>query len=119
MGVRRHGGLPADQEEAVWKLDSGQVSQVFENNYGYYIYKVDSKKTLPLSDVQREIKQSLEQQRYRDAMQEVFANLKIDLNPTYFGQSTITLPGAAPTRPAPPRVGPAASAAPSPTPGPK
>ena len=99
MGNRRHNVLPPDQDAEVFALNPGQVSKLFENPGGWYLYKVESKRTLALNDVKEEIQRKLQPEKLNDARQAITGKVKSDLNEKYFG-------------------GPASAEASSPAPGP-
>ena len=86
--------LPADHRAAM-DLKPGEVSQVISDTGGHYIYKLDSKETLPLDSVKSEIRGVISSQRYRDSMQGFQGDA--ELNDTYFG------PTRNPAMPMPPR----------------
>jgi hypothetical protein len=83
---------------AAFDLKPGQVSEPISDPSGHYIYKLLSKKTLPLDSVKQEIRNALSAQRYRDAMQPFQAG-NAELNDAYFG------PARNPAAPPPPRGG--------------
>jgi parvulin-like peptidyl-prolyl isomerase len=69
---------------SVMTLKDGEVSEVIAESNGYYIYKVVSKSAKPLDQVRAEIKSSLAQQRFADAMQNIEQSAKAELNDAYF-----------------------------------
>jgi parvulin-like peptidyl-prolyl isomerase len=77
---------------SVMTLEAGEVSEVIAEPNGYYIYKVVSKSVKPLDQVRSEIKTSLAQQRFADAMQKIEQSAKAELNDAYFPAPA---PGAA------------------------
>jgi hypothetical protein len=81
--VRRTGLPPA--HATVFDLKPGEVSQVINDNGGHYIYKVNSKDVLPLSQVEGEIHNTLQNQHNRDAMEKVNNSFKVETNEAYFG----------------------------------
>ncbi len=85
MGNRRHNILPPDQDAEVFALNPGQVSKLFENPGGWYLYKVESKRTLALNDVKEEIQRKLQPEKLNDARQAITGKVKSDLNEKYFG----------------------------------
>ncbi|HZR28468.1 MAG TPA: peptidyl-prolyl cis-trans isomerase [Terriglobales bacterium] len=88
MGNRRHNILPPDQDADVFALNPGQVSKLYENPGGWYLYKVESKRTLALNDVKEEIQRKLQPEKLNDARQAITGKIKSDLNEKYFGGST-------------------------------
>jgi PPIC-type PPIASE domain len=78
----------------VMDLKPGQVSQMFAEGNGYYIYKLVSKEVKPLDQARDEIRNTLAQQRMQDAMEKIQQAGKTQLNEAYF------------TAPAPPQMAP-------------
>lgn len=96
LGPRRRGQLPASQEKAVFELEPGKVSQLLDEPAGYFIYKVEKKEVLPLSQVKAQIARQLEEQKMRDAIQRTIDSVKATYNDDYF-----KVPEAEPKSPAP------------------
>lgn len=90
------GSLPPDQE-TVFNLKDGEVSQVFSDPGGYYIYKVVSRTMPPLDEVKEQIKHTLQTERLEKSMKAVLESGKTELNDAYFGEA----PSAGMPRPAP------------------
>src|SRR5208337_4122387 len=64
----RRAALPP-RHETVMDLKPGEVSEVFSDPAGaHFIYKMISKQTLTLEDVEAEIRSVISSQRYRDSM---------------------------------------------------
>ena len=101
IGQMTRNQIPVNQR-AVLDLKAGEVSQLFTEPNGYYIYKVVSKQTKPLDQARDEIRTTLSQQRLQDAMGKYQQESKATLNEAYFGP-----PGPA----MPPRMGPGGPAA--------
>lgn len=90
MGVRRRNSFPAEQAEAIFSLADGKVSRVIEDPNGFYIYKVESKTTVPESNVSNEIKGDITQKSYAQSLDQIFEPVKAEVNPQYFdGMTTI------------------------------
>lgn len=85
LGAKRHGTLPPKQEEAVFNLKPGEVSPVYEEPSGYFIYKVESKGVAPLADVKQEIQRTLEAEKMRAALEKLKDSVKPVFNDQYFG----------------------------------
>jgi hypothetical protein len=100
--VVQKGTLPPSQE-AVLNFKPGEVSQVFTEPSGFYIYKLVSKRTIPLEQVKSEISQRLLQEKMQTAMEAVLKSAKPVLNEQYFGPASAeTLPGGVQPQTAPP-----------------
>jgi hypothetical protein len=88
IGPRRRGqGLPPDQETAIFALQPGSVTQLLENPAGWYVYKVISKRQVPLSEVKDEISAKLQQQKYTDERDAINKSVDTQLNTAYFGNA--------------------------------
>jgi parvulin-like peptidyl-prolyl isomerase len=82
-------------------LKTGEVSQVFADQSGYFIYKVGAKDTEPLDKVKEEIRSSLRTQRMQEQMQALQQSATPVLDNSYFGEEagpvhgmTLPPPGA-------------------------
>lgn len=89
--------IPVSQR-SVLDLKAGEVSQLFTEPNGYYVYKLQSKETKSLDQARDEIRATLAQQRMQDSLAKFQQENQAKLNDTYFG--------AAGAPPAPPRMGP-------------
>ena len=114
MGARRRGSLPPHEESQIFELSAGQVSPVFEEPTGFFIYKVESRRVVPLEgDLKTQIARQLEEQRLKDAIEKTIGQVKTELDENYFKPPE---PAKAPaTAPAPPTA--PAQAAPAPPAG--
>jgi hypothetical protein len=108
LGKLTREGLPTNQQQ-VFELQAGQVSELLDDPGGYYIYKVVSKQTIPLEQARGEIHNFLEQQSFRKQMEAMIGSVKPELNQAYFA-------GPGPRRGAAPTT-PPANKAPSAKPG--
>ena len=108
VGPRRPGTLP-ETHESVFDLKPGKVSQAFSDPASFYIYKVVSERTVPLSEAKASITSTLQRQLVTDKIQQIQSSVTTVLNDTYFGPEK---PQVAPTprilnprRAAPPGAG--------------
>jgi PPIC-type PPIASE domain len=104
IGKLTRSQIPTDQR-SVLDLKAGEVSPLYTEANGFYVYKLVSKETKPLDQARDEIRTTLAQQRLQDAMSKYQQEDKATLNEAYFGPAS---------PPAPPRMGPASSPAPAP-----
>jgi hypothetical protein len=98
LGTRQPGSLPLNQE-AVFQLKAGDVSQVFSDPAAYYIYKVVSVREIPVSEVRDSIIKTLQQRLMQDKLDEIGKSATTVLNETYFGPAPVpggAMPGGRP-----------------------
>ena len=75
--------LPPTQA-SVMDLKAGEISQVFDDPNGYFVYKIRTKETLPLDQTREEIKATLRSQRMKDEMQGIQNSATSTLDESYF-----------------------------------
>lgn len=90
--VRRN-GLP-QAHTVIFELKPGEVSQVISDAGGHYIYKMNSKTTMPFDQAKTEIRGRLQTDRMRESMDKLNASFSSTSNEAYFGPG-----GAGPTAP--------------------
>ena len=88
LGTKRRGSLPAQLEQELFALKSGEVSGVQPDPSSLTIYKVRSRATLPLDRVRSEIIQDIQQSGIQAAMQAITGGIKTDFNDQYFKPRT-------------------------------
>ena len=93
-GTQRRENLPPSQAK-VFDLQAGQVSDPINDAGGFYIFKVESKKTLTLAEVTPEISRTLEQDRMKAEVEKLTSTVKPVFNEEYFGP----MPGIGPAAP--------------------
>src|SRR5208337_5410779 len=117
VGPRRPGTLP-EAHESVFDLKPGEISVVFADPASFYVYKVVSVRTVPLSEDKATITTTLQRQLVTDRIQQIQTSVTPVLNDAYFGpekpQVQATPRIINPRRPMPPAPG--AGAPPRPTP---
>jgi hypothetical protein len=94
LGARRPGSLPVDQE-SVFRLKAGEVSQVYTDPAAGYVYRVVSARQIPLSEEKESIIKTLQKQDLQDKLEAISKSATPELNEEYFG------PAPAPTTPGP------------------
>lgn len=109
-GTQRRSALPPSQA-GVFDLQPGQISEVMNEPGGLYIFKLESKKKLPLAEVTPEITKTLEGERMKNAVDSLTRNVKPNLNQQYFGAAAVAAPAGRPLTTLPRR--PPAAAPPS------
>jgi hypothetical protein len=95
LGKLTKGSLPQDHQK-VFELKPKQVSELFSDPGGFYVYKVLSENMIPLSEAKNQIHSTLQSERMQASMESLMGTIKPELNPAYFGGA------APPTRPLPP-----------------
>lgn len=83
VGERRRNGLPMNQQ-AVFDLKAGDVSEPFSDPAAFFIYKVTKRESKTLADVREEIKKTLTGERLQKSMEKVTKAAEASLNQTYF-----------------------------------
>ena len=83
------GTLSPDQD-SVFSMKDGEVSPVFSDHGGYYIYKVVSHTMPPIDTVKDQIKHTLQAETLKKNMDAVLNSAKTDFNDNYFGAATRT-----------------------------
>ncbi len=89
LGVRLPGSLPVDQE-SVFRLKAGEVSQVYSDSAAFYIYKVASTREIPLSEVKDTLVKTMQQQQLQDKLEEINKSAVTELNDQYFGPAPVS-----------------------------
>ncbi len=115
MGPQRRGFLPEEQQDAVFAAKIGEITPVLSDTLGEYVYKVEAHETLPLESVRADINRTLQDRQYQDQLNQIFGNVKVRLDPQYFGRSSVELPGQAPSA-SPEPIGPRTVPPPAPKP---
>jgi parvulin-like peptidyl-prolyl isomerase len=90
LGVRRSGTLAPPQNEIVFAMKAGEISQPLEDQSGFYIYKVDSRNVLALKNAEQEIRQQVARDNYQKELQGIFEPVTPKLNPQYFGDAKMS-----------------------------
>ena len=68
----------------LFELKVGEVSPVITDSAGHYIYKLEAKDRLALDQVKDEIRQTLESQRAKEALEKIQNSYRTELNQQYF-----------------------------------
>jgi parvulin-like peptidyl-prolyl isomerase len=93
MDKTRSTSLPPTQA-SVFDMKPGEVSQVFADPSGYFVYKLVQKETVPLDAVREEIRATLAKQRMQDTMHTMEQSITPKFDEAYFGPSPA--PGSMP-----------------------
>jgi len=86
IGQVQSSSLPPNHT-SVFALKPGEVSEVFSDSTGHYIYKLDAKRTEPLEEVTDEIRKTLQNQHREKVIQAVKQPISSQINEAYFGST--------------------------------
>jgi len=100
-------------EQVILQLKPGEVSEVVKEPAGFYIFKLEEQRTIPLNEAMPEIQRTLGPDKLKQATDELARKATPDLNTQYFGAAPA--PAATPVTPRPltpgtPPVSPAGAA---------
>ena len=84
IGKRRRATLVPEEAEEIFSLKPGEASKLETENSSYVVYKVDSKRTIPIDQVKDEIARLLSRERMDNALKAVKESMHPELNPKYF-----------------------------------
>jgi hypothetical protein len=82
--VMNPASLPPSQA-SVRQLKPGEVSPMFSEVSGEYIYKMVGSEVMPLATVRTEIERNLQRQKFEQEAKKAIDAVKPDLNEAYFG----------------------------------
>jgi bifunctional DNA-binding transcriptional regulator/antitoxin component of YhaV-PrlF toxin-antitoxin module len=87
--------LPPSQV-SVLDMKPGEVSQLFVDPGGYFIYKLEQKDTIPFDRVRDEIRAALQKKRMQDATQTMQQSATPSFDDAYFASTSPASPAHAP-----------------------
>jgi hypothetical protein len=85
VGAKRRRDLPSGVSNEVFSLSPGGITEVKEETYSFVIYKLETKRTLPLEEVQDEVTRDLALERLDQAIQSITTKIRTELKQNYFG----------------------------------
>ncbi len=94
IGKRRRTTLVPEEAEEIFSLKPGEASKLETENSSYVIYKVDSKRTIPIDQVKDEIARLLSRERMDSALKAITGSVHPELNPKYFTEPPAKSPSA-------------------------
>ncbi|HUS18991.1 MAG TPA: peptidylprolyl isomerase [Terriglobales bacterium] len=103
LGWKRRGGMDPRHEPQIIPLKAGQLTGVLEDAQSYYIYKVDSKRIIPLATVKNDIEEGLARQTTENRIRALLGNIRVEMNDAYFGPAPAPPASQAPPPSAPPK----------------
>jgi len=86
LGEFGHGQMVPAFDQAAFALEAGQISEVVQTQFGFHLVKMESRRTVPLNEVQGELRKALEAQERERIIDEWLAELE--------GKATITFPAS-------------------------
>lgn len=89
LGAVTQDMLPPELADAVMRLQPGQVSDPVVTHFGVHILRVSPRKVQPFEQVRNQIAQKLQQQRVTAAVDRLQKTAKVDLDPKFFGATTL------------------------------
>jgi hypothetical protein len=81
---RRNVSFPAPEEAMLFSLKPGEVSLPVPNGQGLTIYRLESKRTLPLAMVRNQVKALYQMDQVRERLNDYLENAHPTLNKKYF-----------------------------------
>jgi peptidyl-prolyl cis-trans isomerase C len=84
----RHGQTVPSLEEAICKMNAGEIGDPVKTPFGYHIVKLDSKQAKSFDDLKAEIEQRLRPEAARKLIDEWIAKVKVIKDPEYFAPPT-------------------------------
>lgn len=78
-------GMIPQQQQAIFEMKPGEISQPFTDTGASYIYKMVSQNEKPLSEVKVQIAKTIHDQMMRQKIEELTEAVKPTLNEAYFG----------------------------------
>jgi PPIC-type PPIASE domain len=84
MGTLRLADL-AESEQKVFDLKPGEVSELFEESGGFAIFKLETKRVQPLSEVENDIRYRLAGERMQERINKLRGAVSVSVNEDYFG----------------------------------
>jgi peptidyl-prolyl cis-trans isomerase C len=94
-------GLDPKLVTAIFALQPHVVSAPLKGKGGYYLFRVESRRSQPLDEVAKEIQGSLSIEKLNRRMETLKDTYPVTLDPTYFAESAPSKPAAPATPPAP------------------
>lgn len=96
LGWKRRGAMDPRHEPQIINLRSGQLSEILEDAQSFYIYKVDSKRIIPLATVRDDIERVLANQGAENRLRALLGGVRVDMNDAYFGPPPAPRPATPP-----------------------
>ena len=95
---RNAGDIPSELRDAIFGLKAGEITAPVRQSAGFYIFKLDSIRTVPYTEVAANIGAIVQGQKVRAELDQILASAKV----TYDSESFFSEPAPTPPPPAPP-----------------
>jgi len=87
IGQVRHGSVAPSFEEALCKMNAGELSQPVKTQFGYHIIELESKEAKGFDDVKAELEQRVRPEAAKQAIDDMIAKTKVVKDPEYYGDA--------------------------------
>jgi hypothetical protein len=84
FGFVKRGQFAPEIDNVIFALQPNQITSPLRDRFGYFIFRLEGKRTAPLDQVRQVIENSLRQQRMMDLFARMKAAYPVTLNPGYF-----------------------------------
>ena len=97
FGFVKRGQFAPEIDDAIFSLQPTEITAPLRDRFGYFIFRIEEKRTAPLDQVRQIIENSLRQQRMMELFARMKASYPVTLNPGYFPEEQEPgLPGLPP-----------------------
>ncbi len=96
FGFVKPGQFAPEIDRAIFALQPNQITEPLRDRFGFFLFRLEGRRTAPLEQVRQLLENSLRQQRLMELFARMKAAYPVSLNPSYF-----------PDEPAPPGLPPA------------
>ena len=107
LGTVRKNQLPASLAKVVFSLKPDQISEPVKEGQGYYILQTQEIRAVTLNEAGANIRRTLQQQKFFQAMEQVKQEFPVVLNEKFFGPQATQSPTPGTARPVTTGVAPA------------
>jgi len=84
FGFVKRGQFAPEIDSAIFALQPSQITSPLRDRFGYFIFRLEGKRTAPLDQVRQIIENSLRQQKMMDLFARMKSAYPVTLNPGYF-----------------------------------
>ena len=84
LGQIRHGQAVPSMEEAVCKMNPGEISEPVKSPFGYHVIKLESKEAKSFDDVKAELEHRMRPEAAKKIVDDLIAKTKVIKDPEYY-----------------------------------